>query len=290
MFNTDYLNTLLGPWIERVCVWGGYWNKYFQHEHIFQIFTFTHDRIVNKNINLCLVFLCFSLPYSKKAFVFLCLRGVCISWFKWKLPETLPPTLPGFCFHWGHEARPTPWGGKLGEWAPLGKELGWRTRRSQDKQKGNSSTVSPEDGLESWGLSWISWRGGRVDGGVTSPQQQQLCDIPQDAKSCPHPQLGQRSPSSRQGKQPSPAFMGPCNATNGPFGSGPTSRGHPPSTMSWFFSPRPWSGSQCTGALSHEWDLITSYAKGQGLRLTFIPTLQANKQVSWCEISCICAS
>lgn len=45
---------------------------------------------------------------------------------------------------------------------------------------------------------WSSWQGGRVGAGVTSPQQEQLC---QEANSCPHPQLGQRFPSLTQGKQ-----------------------------------------------------------------------------------------
>ena len=60
-------------------------------------------------------------------------------------------------------------------------------------------TMSPHR-LEQWGLRCNSCRG-RVGGGVTSPQQKPLCEVPQEANPRPHPQVGQRSPSLSQGKR-----------------------------------------------------------------------------------------
>ena len=75
-------------------------------------------------------------------------------------------------------------------------------QQSQDKQEWKLlySEMGGLSGVVRTQLEFLA-RGRGRGGGVTSPQQEQLCDIPQEAKSCPHPQLGQRFPSLTQGKQ-----------------------------------------------------------------------------------------
>lgn len=222
--------------------------------------------------------------------MFLCLRGVCVSWLKWKLPETAPtpPLFLAFVFTEGMKLGQH--SGEGGWVSALGDRGGGRTP-SRSQYKWDRELLSSEDAdLSAVGRTQLEFLArGQSGGRSDEPSQGQLCDdiLRRSNLALPSAPAWAETPSPGHKTEPSPAFKGPRNATKGPLSSGPKSRGA--SFMSWFFSPRPQVGSQGKGSLHHEQDLISSCAKASDLDL-FQLQRQTNKYADVKLLASVCPS